>query len=250
MSNGYVILAQNTEDVDYEECAEVLRDSILKVTPDANVTILTELPYGDLAPDSDWKLVNDWQVYEASPYDHTIKLEADMFVPVCMNHYFTRFKDMHVCVCDTILDYRGHISDSKIYRKFTTDNNLPDVYNAITYFDKSEFSEKFFSIVRDVFDNWTQYKKELKCNNDELVTTDWAYAIACHIMGVDNTTRRDGFKMVHMKQFINNTLTEDWTRELVYELDPFRIQTIVQSYPVHYHVKEFASIIKDAYARV
>ena len=39
-----------------------------------------KLPYGDQAPDSDWKLVNDWQVYEASPYEYTIKLEADMYM--------------------------------------------------------------------------------------------------------------------------------------------------------------------------
>jgi hypothetical protein len=58
--------------------------------PDANVTIITTdmLPHGDQAPDSDWKLLNDWQVYEASPYDETIKLEADMFLPRSIEHWF------------------------------------------------------------------------------------------------------------------------------------------------------------------
>ena len=94
MTQGYVILAQNTFATNYVECAEALAMSIKIANPYASVTLISDdksncsafdkivkLPYGDLAPDSDWKLVNDWQVYEASPYDYTIKLEADMYIP-------------------------------------------------------------------------------------------------------------------------------------------------------------------------
>ena len=78
MSRGFVILAVDKPDSNvYLNCANALQASLLNVMPDVNVTILTEndLPEGDLAPDSDWKLINDVQVYEASPYDETIKLE-------------------------------------------------------------------------------------------------------------------------------------------------------------------------------
>ena len=86
MDKGFVILAQNTADVNYVQCAEQLAESIMRVMPDAKVSLISDektkckafhkvipLPYGDQAPDSDWKLINDWQVYEASPYTHTIK---------------------------------------------------------------------------------------------------------------------------------------------------------------------------------
>ena len=49
-------------------------------------------------------------------------------------------------------------------------------------------AQKFFKIVKDVFENWNEYKKIVKCNPEELCTTDWAYSIACHILGVENTT--------------------------------------------------------------
>jgi len=51
--------------------------------------------------------------------------------------------------------------------------------------------------------------------------------------------------MIHMKQFINGTPTEDWTDTFIPELLPhtFRINTIPQIYPVHYHVKAFADTI-------
>ena len=91
MTRGFVIMAQDIENsVTYYNCARALEFSIKRVMPDANVTILTidKLPYGDLDPTSSWKLINDWQVYDASPYDETIKLEADMFIPRNIDHWW------------------------------------------------------------------------------------------------------------------------------------------------------------------
>jgi hypothetical protein len=253
MKRGFVIMAQNTHNVDYVECAEVLSLSIKKVMPDANVSIITSdmLPYGDLAPTSEWKLINDWQVYEASPYDYTIKIEADMYIPSNIDYWWNVLEHMDICVSTNIRDYKGKLSDCRHYRKFIDNNKLPDVYNALTYFKKSNTAEQFFKIVRDVFENWNKYKESLKCNTDEIATTDWAYSIACAILGEEKTTIHNfkQFSMVHMKQFINNTITDDWTNELIYEFThPLKIQTYPQLFPVHYHVKDFAKKLKEAYA--
>ena len=113
MTRGFVILAQNTESVDYIKCAKALSISIKNIMPNANVTIITELPYGDLAPDSDWKLINDWQVYEASPYDETIKLEADMFLPRSIEHWWDILSINNITVCTTIRNFKGEISNSR-----------------------------------------------------------------------------------------------------------------------------------------
>lgn len=265
MSKGYVILAQNTATTNYVRCAEALAISMHRVMPDADITLISDdaydgaafnkqvgLPHGDLAPDSKWKLVNDWQVYEASPYEHTIKLEADMFIPRPIDHWFDVLQQKDVVISTTIRDFKGNISSCRAYRRFIDDNALPDVYNAITYFKKSEVASRFFAIVRDIFENWPLYKAELKCNPQEEVSTDWAYAIAAHIIGVENTTM-PGFtemSMVHMKQFVNELPSEDWTNTLVYELSPdaMRIHTRTQSYPLHYHIKTFSDIIIERYA--
>lgn len=253
MSRGYVIMAQNTAAVDYVKCAKQLEKSIKRVMPDANVTIITseDLPYGDLDPDSDWKLINDWQVYEASPYDETIKIEADMLITRNIDHWWDTLAINDVVVATTIRDFLGVESESRIYRKFIDDNHLPNCYNALTYFKKSDFSKQFFTVVRDVFENWNDYIQMMKCNLDEKVSTDWAYSIACHIMGVEHTTLPSfkEFSMVHMKQYINNLSNEDWTKELVCEFDGnnIRINTRPQVYPLHYHVKDFSSTIENYY---
>lgn len=234
---------------DYVKCATALERSIKNVMPDANVTIITTemLPHGDQAPDTYWKLQNDWQVYEASPYEYTIKLEADMYLPRSIEYWWDVLKDRNVVVSTHIRNFKQEISDVKAYRRFITDNNLPDTYNGITYFRKSELAEKFFAVTRDIWENWEDYRSTLKCNVDELATTDWVYAIACHVLGVENTTlpQFKQMSMVHMKQFINGLPTEKWTDTFVYELlsHTFRINTIPQMYPVHYHLKEFANEI-------
>jgi len=248
MNKGFVILAQNTAKVDYVECATKLSNSIKRVMPDSNVTIITELPYGDQAPISDWKLINDWQVYNASPYEYTIKLEADMFISTDISYWFDVLKDRDLVVSTTIRNFKNEISDVKAYRKFITDNILPDVYNAVTYFKKSELAEKFFKLTRNIWENWEEYKTILRCDKDEIATTDWVYSIACHIMGVENTTLPSftQMSMVHMKQYVNDLFNDDWTKEMIYEYhnNIVKINTVPQQYPFHYHVKDFAKVLK------
>lgn len=250
MDKGFVIMAQGD---DYVKCAKALELNIKHVMPDAKVTIITTemLPYGDQAPDTNWKLQNDWQVYEASPYEYTIKLESDMYLPRSIDYWWDVLHERDVVINTKIRNVKQELTSIMPYRNFIVDNNLPNTYNAITYFRKSELAEKFFAIIRDVFENWEDYKTILKCNKDELATTDWAYAIACHILGEENTTlpQFNDLSMVHMKQFINNLPSERWTDVFVPELsaNSFRINTIAQMYPVHYHIKDFANVILEKF---
>lgn len=261
MDKGYVILAQNTETVNYVKCAEMLAYSIKKHMPDANVTLLSDdvddskyfdqvvaLPYGDQDKDGAWKLNNDWQVYEASPYEYTIKLEADMFLPKSIEPWWDVLKHRDLVVCSTIRDFKQDISKERFYRGFIDENKLPDCYNAITYFKKSETAEHFFKLVRHIFENWADFRAILRCNNDEVATTDWVYSLAAHIMGKEKVLLPEftQMSMVHMKQFINSLPTENWTDTLIYEILPhaFRVHTHTQMYPFHYHVKNFSDKIE------
>jgi hypothetical protein len=117
---------------------------------------------------------------------------------------------------------------------------LPDVYNAITYWRLSQTAKEFFDLVKVIFQNWNEYKKLLKFP-DENATTDIVYAIAAVIMGPETITLPPGLgpTVVHMKRYINPIQTDNWTKELVWENNPFRINTIAQWGMVHYHVKEW-----------
>ena len=155
MTSGYVIMAQNTEAVDYVQCAEALSKSIKHVMPEANVTIITS----EMLPLNLSGFANDWQVYEASPYEYTIKLEADMIIPADISYWWDVLSERDLVLCTTIRNFKGTVSEVKAYRKFITDNELPNIYNAITYFKKSDTAKTFFTLVREIFENWEEYRE-------------------------------------------------------------------------------------------
>ena len=235
VNRGYIIPAIG--DV-YVKCAGQLAESIRAFHPDANITIITAdmLPYGDLGG-----FVNDWQCYEISPYTETIKLEADMWCASPIGHYWDLFANRDVVISTGARDFYDQPATSRYYRKIFDNNNLPDVYNAITYWRASDTAKEFFALVRDMFENWGNYKTLLKLP-DAVPTTDVVYAMAAVVMGVENVTLPNNIAptIVHMKKHIIPIVSERWTDELILErTNPgIRINTVAQWGLVHYHVKE------------
>jgi hypothetical protein len=157
-----------------------------------------------------------------------------------IDHWWTLFERRDVVVSQGARTFYDEPATSRYYRKIFEANNLPDVYNAITYWRLSHTAQEFFNLVRQIFEQWDTYKRVLKFP-DDIPTTDVVYAIAAVVMGVENVTLPAGLgpSIVHMKRYINPMQSDDWTQELVWENDPFRINTVAQFGLVHYHVKEW-----------
>ena len=247
---GYLIPAIDTDSVDYLSCAVQLAQSIRQWHPDANISVLTvkrcsnpvfdhviPLPHGDQGG-----YANDWQCFAASPYRQTIKLEADMICASPIDHWWTLFEKRDVVISQGARTFYDEPAESRFYRKIFDINNLPDVYNAITYWRLSKTAKEFFDLVRQIFEQWDSYKQVLKFP-DDVPTTDVVYAVAAVIMGVENVTLPFGLgpSIVHMKRYINPIQSDDWTKELTWENDPFRINTVAQFGLVHYHIKEWTN---------
>lgn len=256
-----MIMAQNSAQVDYIKCAEVLCKRIKWLMPNESVSLLTDkpwpsdlfdnvilFPHGDRCSSDQWKLANDWQVYDATPYEYTIKLEADIYLPRIIDHWWDVLRSQDLVISTNVRDFKNTLSTTKFYRKIFVDNMLPNTYNALSYFRKSNTAAEFFKLVREIFENWSQYQKIIRCYDTEQATTDVVYAIAAKIMGPERCTLPwfTDMSMIHMKKMINQGMQEDWTREYIYEIsqETFRINTIPQLYPVHYHVKSFSSVIE------
>jgi len=247
---GYLIPAIDTETTDYLSCAVQLATSIRQWHPAADISVLTvkrcsdpvfdhviPLPYGDLGG-----YANDWQVFRASPYRQTIKLEADMIAASSIDHWWTMFEKRDVVISQGCRDFYDQPSTSRYYRQLFDENNLPDVYNAITYWRVSKTAQDFFNLVEKIFSNWSSYKTLLKFP-EEIPSTDVVYAMAAQIIGPELVTLPAGLgpTIVHMKQHVISTHTDNWTEELVWEnTDPgVRINTVAQWGLVHYHNKDW-----------
>jgi hypothetical protein len=247
---GYLIPAIDTESVNYLSCAIQLARSIRQWHPDANISVISvkrcsdpvfdhviPLPHGDLDG-----FANDWQCFYASPYRQTIKLEADMIVTGPIDHWWTLFEHRDVVISQGCRDFYDRVATSRYYRKIFDSNNLPDIYNAITYWRVSTTATEFFGLVRQIFADWADYKRLLQFP-DDAPTTDVVYAMAAVILGPERVTLPKGLgpTIVHMKRYINPLQGADWTKELTWENDPFRINTVAQHGLVHYHIKEWAN---------
>jgi len=262
---GYIIPAVNTNSTDYVQCARVLAKSIKYWHPTANVCLLTDalvdepvfdlikiLPFGDQATNTQWKLSNDWQVFWASPYRQTIKLEADMLITNPIDHWWDILDKRDVVISRGCRNFLNQQSTSRQYRKAFDQNQLPDLYNAITYWRLSKTAQTFFSRVRHIFENWQIYRNALTGVDAEFADTDLAYAIAARIVGEELVTLPDSIDfpaIIHMKRYHNNCEAENWLDQLVWEFDRgnIRINTIAQEYPFHYHEKSFAKLVEPYY---
>jgi hypothetical protein len=248
---GYVIVAINTDTTDYVRCAVQLAESLKAFHPEVSVCLVTDSERTDtvfnhvrVMPVVDRTNVwaNDWQAFRLTPYRETIKLEADMLVASEVDHWWALFRNQDVVVSTGCRNWLDQVSNSRHYRRVFDENHLPDVYNAITYWRRSQTATDFFRLVRNIFENWTQFKKLLKFP-DDVPSTDLVYAMAAQIMGPELCTLPVEFspKIVHMKQHIAGTQTSNWTKELVWETNPLRINTVAQWGMFHYHNKEWQS---------
>ena len=244
--HGYLILAVNTDTVDYIACAKRLSQSIKHWNPSAKVCVVTntecndtDFDYVRLLPTVESNpYAYDPYIFRLSPFRETIKLEADMIVASSIDHWWDMFRHKDVVVSQGCRDYYNNISRTRQYRKTFDENALPDVYNAITYWRLSNTAKEFFQVVHTIFQNWTDFKELIKFPEDS-PSTDLVYAMAVEIIGRDRCTLPGSPTIVHMKKHIIGTQTENWTHELVWEFNPLRINTVAQFGAFHYHIKDW-----------
>lgn len=266
MSKGIVVVAQNNNSIDYVECARTLAKSIRKTNPNLPISLITDVVLEDNNFDSiiefphmdrstvDNKFINDWQVYDASPYEETFKIESDVIITRSLNSWWDACSNRQLAIAHGCVNYKNNLNYARDYRILFEKNDLPDVYNGITYFKKGKIAEDFFVIVKTIFENWDDYKNVLRyCPDNEIATTDVVYALATIIHGEEKClipSAINPLKWVHMKPKIIDIVSDDWTKELFFEIlhnGQVKICNYSQFYPVHYVHKSLATVLGNYY---
>ena len=254
MDRGYLIPAQGEQ---YHQCARALAKSIKYFMPEAKVATVGDcedsvFDHCIKFDDPELGMRNDWQIYRVSPFHETIRLEADMILNGSIKHWWTEFEKRDVVVTTGTLNFYNSKTQVDKYRRHLKQNHLPDVYNAITYWRKSQLALDFGRLVKTLFDQWDEVKQGLVGWDNAEPDTDTVYAVAIRMLGEERLTLPISPKFVHMKGKINHCQGEDWTRELVWELTEqgLRINTIQQTAPTHYYIKSFSAILEDHYDKL
>jgi hypothetical protein len=220
MSKGIVVLAQNSNGIDYIKQAYALALS-LKNTQKENtpISIITndlvsdhyrsvfdqviEIPWGDSSQDSRFKVENRWKIYHASPYEKTLVLDTDILVLDDLSSIWNTFENYKVYYTSKVKTYRNELVSSDYYRKAFTYNTLPSLYSAVHYFEKSDFAKEFYKWVELITNNWQLfYGKYVSEYYPERPSMDVTAALAAKIMDVENyitNYKNDPVTFVHMK---------------------------------------------------
>ena len=270
---GFITIAQNSGDIDYLRMAYALALSLKRSqssVPFLTVVVdsETEVPEKykkvfdevvvieeDLAEEETWKINNKWQLYNLTPYEHTILLDSDMLVTVDLDDWWELLETRHLWFSTKPMTYRNELITNNIYRKVFELNKLPYVYTAFAYFDQSDLSRDVFQAARHLYMNWDETREKFSDMNMPLpkqVSGDLVFALALHMLGVSDICTEDDAnfpQFVHMKTRIQNfaspdNMLEDWTKHLnVFLKDDMTllVGTYVQTLPFHYTVKDFVT---------
>jgi hypothetical protein len=212
---------------------------------------VVEIPWDDAAKNSSWKLENEWKSIYMTPYDETMKLDADMLFFSDISKWWKRLESVDGQFCNQVLTYRGRVATSDYYRKTFTESDLPNVYSAMFYFKKNERTFEFFKLSELIFQNWQRYFYEFlePEHRPEYVSTDVVFAIASKILDFNPAETKLFPTFVHMKSHLQewpelNVLSEDWHDSLPFYYSDnceLYLGNYKQTMPVHYHLKHFLS---------
>ena len=267
MSKGFLTIAQNTDDVDYLRLAYLQALNVKSTHPGSKYAVILDKNTAsnltsnnkkifdhiiildkDNSENSNWKLGNEYKVFKLSPFKETIKIESDLLFTRNIDHWFTAFRLKDIVLCTGCKTYRQEIANSRLYRKFFDDNNLPDIYQGLMYFRYSQTADFFFFTARQIYENWEYLKNNvLKNCRENAPSTDVLYALTAQVIGVENCTLPsiDFINFIHLKPGINGwgNSDESWQKIVNYEQDGnmIRVFNLNQYYPVHYYDKDFAT---------
>ena len=270
MSKGFLVVAENNNNVDFIRMAYALSLSLKKTqSAYSKLSILTTTPIEDIEyssafdkvivfdKDETWKEKSKsldttslcCKYYDVTPYDETIVLDADFLFTHDISEWWDIFSSYDLLFTTTVKTYRGHEITSDYHRKVFTENSLPNIYTGMFYFKKSDIAQVFFNLVKVIFENWQEFFNRFLNDNYKptFLSADVAYALAYKLLDLPDYTHLKVPVFTHMKTKLQNIenlqVNEQWRNILPVSLsnNQLKINNYLQTIPFHYHDKLFLS---------
>lgn len=267
-TRGFFTIAQDSGDKQYIRMAYALAlslkltqkkysDMSIGITPGTTVPEeyawafdkIIEIPWGDHAAESKWKLENEWKVIHMTPYDETIKLDADMLFFSDIANWWDVMSLEDFVICNRVLDYRASETTDDHYRKAFTLNQLPNVYTAMMFFKKTDPAYEIFNLAKFVYFNWQYFFENclIPEHRPTQVSTDVVFGLVLKILDYDGSSKTPRMipTFTHMKSRLQGwrgSIDENWQNHINSFVNPeleVKIGNYIQHFPLHYYRKEF-----------
>jgi hypothetical protein len=246
MTNGAVIFAQNSANIDYVKMA-VFSAKQLKKHLDIPVSLITnsvgwlEQNYPDHifdqviaiedSPNNQYKKINDgavastkieWKnvtrdrIYKLTPYDKTLVIDSDYIInSSVLKSAFDNDHDFQIYKHSMDLaSWRSTVEFSRVSQW-----SVPFYWATAFIFTKNNIMESFFDLVAYIKINWT-YFRTLYCITSGTYRNDYAFSIAIHIM--------NGKTNGQFATDLPGTMTYCTDKDLLIKMDNNRFQFLIE----------------------
>lgn len=159
------------------------------------------------------KDTNGWNgrsyMYDISPWENTICLDADMLLLRDISHWVDYFiKNSDLYICNRVFTYKDELALGDYYRKTFTANDLPNAYSMFTFFKKnSEKVKQFFHLQKIIIENPVEFSNLfLTIEKPPVVGTDEAFGLALKLLDIQDAACYDleFLKIIHLKGMMQN----------------------------------------------
>ena len=279
-SQGFCIFAQHNDSTDYARQAYALAMSIKIQMPTSKVCLITnsnitpsmhkvfdyvlDIPGNDEAADQDWKIQNRYKIYQCTPFERTIILDADMLLLSDISYWWNYLKNYPMYFPSQVENYRGESCESDFYRKTFTHNDLPNLYCGMHYYHHNKENYKFVDLLSHIVKNPNLFYKEFTPKDQQTwCSMDVSVALASKILGVTGkiTSKHPSITFTHMKPHLQNWdyVPNNWLEKVNVYFDAqmnIKICNFSQTGLLHYVEDEFLindllkNIEKKYYERV
>lgn len=153
-------------------------DKIIPVVPANDYTTRTYRDGHNGTSDLKFKNTLRTQVYELTPYDETLVMDADVIIS--NNQYLKCFDQSH-----DLLMYKQcfDVNSTRKIKEFEkiTDQGVEFYWATCTFFRKTPTNTVFFNLVQHVQENYQHYKRMYYISSG-IFRNDFVFSIAIHIM--------------------------------------------------------------------
>lgn len=201
--------------------SKIFDSIIIEPLPSDSTTRSFSLPNSDFV-ESKWHNTNRMSVYDLTPYEKTLLIDADYFMfNDSLKHIFDT-KSEFACFGE-INDLAEETANQVEFR--LSEISIPMLWATVVYFIKNEYAKSIFDFMQYIRNNWDYYSN-LYNFPAELYRNDFSLSIAVQALsgyGINNFDRlpgklqtlfgnvaimQDGDKIVFSKNGVKNFISE------------------------------------------
>jgi len=277
-AQGFCIFAQHNKNTDYATQAYALAMSIKIQMPNSKVCLITnaninksiskvfdhvlDIPGNDEAADQDWKIQNRYKIYQCTPFERSIILDADMLVLSDISHWWKFLQNYNMYFTSTVKNYRDEYVGSDFYRKTFVENDLPNLYCGVHYYNRCRENFKFLDLLANIVRNHNIFYAEFTPKNQQTwCSMDVSVSLASKILNLTSkiTSTNSFITFTHMKPHLQNWITvpNNWMEKVnVYfdsnmqiKIDNFRQQGVLHYVENEFLTDDLLKIIEKKYSK-